>query len=137
MGVPSSEVGYTSATAGRGDQVQKKGHVMALGGKIYRTIILTGGLYGCETWSLILVLREERRLMVFENRVLMRVFAPKRDEVKGEWRTVHHNELNNLYSSTRSILTMKNLCDSITHSNAPSQTKRIVCYDVSFHLTTN
>jgi len=49
--------------------------------KIYRTIILPVVLYGCETWSLIL--REERRLRVFENRVLRRVFGPKRDEVTG------------------------------------------------------
>ena len=49
--------------------------------KIYRTIILPVVLYGCETWSLIL--REERRLSVFENRVLRRVFGPKRDEVTG------------------------------------------------------
>ena len=50
--------------------------------KIYRTIILSVVLYGCETWSL--TLREKRRLRVFENRVLRRVFGPKRDEVKGE-----------------------------------------------------
>ena len=49
--------------------------------KIYRAIILTVVLYGCETWSL--TLKEERRLRVFENRVLRRVFGPKRDEVKG------------------------------------------------------
>ena len=48
---------------------------------IYRTIILPVVLYGCETWSL--TLREERRLRVFENRVLRRVFGPKRDEVTG------------------------------------------------------
>ena len=50
--------------------------------KIYRTTILPAVLYGCETWSL--TLREERRLRVFENRVLRRVFGPKRDEVTGE-----------------------------------------------------
>ena len=49
--------------------------------KIYRTIILPVVLYGCETWSL--TLREERRLRMFENRVLRRVFGPKRDEVTG------------------------------------------------------
>ena len=49
--------------------------------KIYRTIILPVVLCGCETWSL--TLREERRLRVFENRVLRRVFGPKRDEVTG------------------------------------------------------
>jgi hypothetical protein len=50
--------------------------------KIYRTIILPVVLYECETWSLIL--REERRLRVFENRVLRRIFGPKRDGVAGE-----------------------------------------------------
>ena len=49
--------------------------------KIYRNIILPVVLYGCETWSL--TLREERRLRVFENRVLRRIFGPKRDEVTG------------------------------------------------------
>ena len=52
--------------------------------KIYRAIILPVVLYGCETWSL--TLREERRLRVFENRVLRRIFGPKWDEVTGEWR---------------------------------------------------
>jgi len=51
--------------------------------KIYRTIILPGVLYGCKTWSL--TLKEERRLRVFENRVLRRIFGPKRDEVTREW----------------------------------------------------
>ena len=64
--------------------------------KIYRTIILPMVLYGCETWSV--TLREERRLRVFENRVLRRVFGPKRDEVTGEWRKLHNEELNDLYS---------------------------------------
>ena len=63
--------------------------------KIYRTIILPVVLYGCETWSL--TLREERRLRVFDNRVLRRVFGPKRDEVTGEWRKLHNEELNDLY----------------------------------------
>ena len=52
--------------------------------KIYRTIILPVVLYGCETWSL--TLREERKLRVFENMVLRRIFEPGRDEVTGEWR---------------------------------------------------
>ena len=64
--------------------------------KIYRTIILPVVLYGCETWSL--TLREERWLRVFENRVLRRVFGPKRVEVTGEWRKLHNEELNDLYS---------------------------------------
>jgi len=50
--------------------------------KIYRTIILPVVLYGCETWSL--TLKEERRLRVFENRVLWRICGPKRDEVTRE-----------------------------------------------------
>jgi len=53
-------------------------------------------LYGCETWSL--TLREERRLRVFENRVLRRVFGPKSDEVTGEWRKLHDEDLNDLCS---------------------------------------
>jgi len=59
--------------------------------KIYRTIILPIVLYGCETWSL--TLREECRL-----RVLRRVFGSKRDEVTGEWRKLHNEELRDLYS---------------------------------------
>jgi hypothetical protein len=65
--------------------------------KIYKTIILPVVLYGCETWSL--TLREEHRLNVFENRVLRRIFGPKRDEVTGQWRKLHSGELHNLYSS--------------------------------------
>ena len=65
--------------------------------KIYRTIILPVVLYGCEIWSL--MLREEHRLRLLENRVLMRIFGPKRDEVTGEWRKLHNEELNDLYSS--------------------------------------
>jgi len=65
--------------------------------KIYRNIILPIVLYGCGTWSLIL--REESRLKVFENRVLRRIFGPKRDEVTGEWRKLHNEELNYLYCS--------------------------------------
>ena len=56
--------------------------------KIYRTIILPVVLYGCETWSLIS--REERKLRVFENMVLRRIFGPRRDEVMGEWRRLHN-----------------------------------------------
>jgi len=58
--------------------------IMNLKIKIYRNIILPVFLYGCETWSL--TLREERRPRMFENRMLRRVFGPKRDEVTGEWR---------------------------------------------------
>jgi len=73
--------------------------------KIYRTIILPVVLYGCETWSL--TLREERRLRVFENRVLRRIFEPKRDEVTGEWRKLHNEDLNNLYSSPNILRVIK------------------------------
>jgi hypothetical protein len=65
--------------------------------KIYKTIILPVVLYGCETWSL--TLREEHRLRVFDNRVLRRIFGPKKDEVTGAWRKLHIEELPNLYSS--------------------------------------
>ena len=73
--------------------------------KIYRTIILPVVLYGCETWSL--TLREERRLRVFENRVLRRVFGPKRDGVTGEWRKLHNEELNDLYSLPNIVRVVK------------------------------
>jgi hypothetical protein len=61
-------------------------------------------LYGCETWSLIL--REEHELRVFENRVLRRMFEPKRDEVIGGWRKLHNEELHNLYCSPSIIIRM-------------------------------
>jgi hypothetical protein len=73
--------------------------------KIYKTIILPVVLYWCETWSL--TLREEHRLEMFENRVLRRIFGPKRDEVTGEWRRLHNGELHNLYSSPDIIWQIK------------------------------
>jgi hypothetical protein len=65
--------------------------------KIYRILILPVVLYGCEAWSV--TLRKEHRLRTFENRVLRKIFGPKRDEVTGEWRRLHNEELYDLYSS--------------------------------------
>jgi hypothetical protein len=64
---------------------------------MYETLIFPVVLYGHETWSV--TLREEHRLKVFENRLLRRIFGLKRDEVIGCWRTLHNEELHNLYLS--------------------------------------
>jgi hypothetical protein len=69
--------------------------------KVYKTIILPVVLYGCETWTL--TLREEHKQRVFENRALRRIFGPKWDEVTGERRKLHDEELHNLYSSPISL----------------------------------
>ena len=73
--------------------------------KIYRSIILPVVLYGYETWSL--KLREKRRLRVFENRVLRRIFGPRRDEVTGEWKKLHNEELNDVYCSPNVVRVIK------------------------------
>jgi hypothetical protein len=73
--------------------------------KIFRTIMLPVVLHGCESWSL--TSRAECRLRVFENRVLRRIFGPKREEVTGEWRRLHNQELYALYSSPNMIRVMK------------------------------
>jgi len=62
-------------------------------------------LYGCETWSQ--TLREERKLGVFENMVLRRIFVTRRDEVTGEWRRLHYEELSDLYSSPNIVRVIK------------------------------
>ena len=62
---------------------------------MYRIINLPVVLYGCETWPL--TLQEERKLRVFDNRVLRRIFGLKRDEITGEWSRLHNEELNDLY----------------------------------------
>ena len=73
--------------------------------KIYRTIILPVVLFGCETWSL--TLQEERKLRMSENMVLMKIFGPRRDDVRGEWRSRHNEELNDLYSSPNIVQVIK------------------------------
>jgi hypothetical protein len=73
--------------------------------RIYKTIILLVVLYRCETWSL--TVREEPKLRVFENRVLRRIFGPKRDGVTGGWRKLHNEELHKLYSTPSIIRIIK------------------------------
>jgi hypothetical protein len=73
--------------------------------KIYKTIILPVVFYGCETLSL--MLREEHRLRVFENRVFRRIYGPKMDEVTGGWRKLHHEKLHGLYSSPSIVRVIK------------------------------
>ena len=73
--------------------------------KIYRSTVLPVVLYGCETW--LLTLREERKLRVFENMVLRRIFGPRRDKVTGEWRRLHNEELNDLYPSRNIVWVIK------------------------------
>jgi hypothetical protein len=72
--------------------------------KIYKTVILPVVLYGCETWCLTSV--EEHRLRVFENRVLRKIFGPKREE-DGSWRKLHNDELHSLYSSPNIVRVIK------------------------------
>jgi hypothetical protein len=72
--------------------------------KIYKTVILPIVLYGCKTWSLIL--KEDYRLWVFENRVLRRIFRPKGEE-DGSWRKLYNDELHSLYSSPNIIKVIK------------------------------
>ena len=62
-------------------------------------------MYGCETWSL--TLRGERKLRVFENMVLRRIFGPRRDEVTGEWRRLYNEDLNDLYCSPNIVRVIK------------------------------
>jgi hypothetical protein len=72
--------------------------------KIYKTVILPVVLYGSETWSV--SLREERRQRIFENRLLRRIFGPKREE-DGSWRKLHNDELHSLYSSPNIVRVIK------------------------------
>jgi hypothetical protein len=81
--------------------------------KLYRSIILPVVLYGCKSWSL--TLREECRLRVFENRVLRRIFGPKRDEATGECRRLHNEELYALYSSSNILRVIKSRREHSTY----------------------
>ena len=72
--------------------------------KIYRSIILSV-VYGCKTWSL--TLWEERGLRLFKNRVLRRIFGPKKDEVTGKWRKLHNEELNDLFCPSNIVRLIK------------------------------
>jgi hypothetical protein len=73
--------------------------------RVHRSKILPVVLYVCET--LYLTLRKEQRLRVFENRILRRIFGPKRDEVTGDWRILYNEEINDLYSTTNIIRAIK------------------------------
>jgi len=73
--------------------------------RVYRTIILPVVLYGCETWSL--TRQEERKLRVFENMVLRRIFGSRNEEVTGEWRRLHNEELNDIYVSPNIVRMIK------------------------------
>ena len=73
--------------------------------RMYRTIILPLVLYGCQTWSL--TLREERKLRVFENMALSRIFGTRSYEVTEEWRRMYNEELNDLDSSTNNVRLIK------------------------------
>jgi hypothetical protein len=96
--------------------------------KIYRTIILPVVLYGCETWSL--TLREEKKLRVFEVLVLRRIFGPRRDEVTGEWRRLHIEELNDLYTSPNMVRVIKSRrmrwARHVTHMGEESGVYRVL-----------
>ena len=75
--------------------------------RIYKTVILRVILYGCETWTL--TLREEKSLRVFENKVLRKIFGPKRDDETGELRRLHNGELHDLYGKPDIIVKSRRL----------------------------
>ena len=75
----------------------KESETLYIGANTFLHMELPVVLCGCETWSL--TLREERKLRVFENMVLRTIFGPRRDEVTGEWRRLHNEEINDLYCS--------------------------------------
>jgi len=73
--------------------------------KIFRAVILPVVLYGCESWTL--TLREARRLRMFENKVVRKIFGPKKDEVTAEWRRLHKEEFYDLCSPPNVIRVLK------------------------------
>jgi hypothetical protein len=79
----------------------KKRYIKNVTFRLRKKTIFHVVLYGCETWSL--TLREKRRLRVFENRALRRIFGPKREEVTGGWRRLHYEDLHDLYISLNII----------------------------------
>jgi hypothetical protein len=92
---------------------------------LFFIIILPFVLYGCETWSL--TLREEHRLREFENRVLRKIFGPKRDGVTGEWRRLHNEELYAMYSSPNIIRMMKSRRMRWAGHVALMEDRRVTC----------
>jgi hypothetical protein len=106
---PANKLGVTTTTT-------KKMHIMCCTVQKYSTIILPVVLYGCETW--LLTLREKHRLRVCENRVLRRIFRPKKDELTGEWRKLHNEELCELYCSPNivQVIKLKNKIGSRAYS---------------------
>ena len=93
--------------------------------KTFSNVILSFVLCGYETWSV--TLREERRLRVLENRVLRRIFELKRDEVTGEWRGLHNEELNDLYCSANIIRVIKSRIMRWVEHVACMGERRCVC----------
>jgi hypothetical protein len=98
-------------------------HIKNLKIKIYKSLFLPIVLYGCETWSL--TLRKEHRLRVFENRMLRRIFGPKRKE-DGSWRKLHNDELHDLYSLLNIVRVIKSRRMRWAGHVAPMGEERVV-----------
>ena len=120
MNIKTGDLG-TAKVTGCESFVQQKSQ----NGMVYRTVILPIVLYGCGTWSL--TLREGHRLRLFENRVLRRIFEPKRDYVTEEWRKLHNEELNDLYSSANIVRVIKSRRMSWAGHGARMGERRGVC----------